>query len=225
MKVVIVGAGGHGQVVADIIAAGARVGEDAMTLAGFLDDDPGLVGAEVGGVPVLGNLGSIGRVAADAFVVAIGSNPERARIGQQLQSTGRRLVSIQHPHSSVSGNVTIGDGTMVSAGAVVVTGSRIGRGVILNTGCTVDHHSHVGDYAHIAPGVHLGGEVAIGGRTLVGIGAVVLPRCRVGAGCTIGAGAVVIGDVPDGVTAVGVPARMFPSPSGRGVTGHLLVDR
>jgi sugar O-acyltransferase (sialic acid O-acetyltransferase NeuD family) len=225
MRVVIVGAGGHGQVVADMIAAGASVGDDVLTLAGFLDDDPGLVGAEVGGVPVLSNLGSIGRVAADAFVVAIGSNPARARIGQHLQSTGLRLVSIQHPHSSVSRTVTIGDGTMVSAGAVVVTGSRIGRAVILNTGCTVDHHSQIGDYAHIAPGVHLGGEVAIGERTLVGIGAVVLPRCRVGAGCTIGAGAVVIGDVPDGVTAVGVPARPFPSPSGRDVMSQLLVDR
>ena len=225
MRVVIVGAGGHGQVVADMIAAGARVGDHELKLVGFLDDDPGFVGTDVGGVPVLGNLDSIGRVAADAFVVAIGSNPDRARIAQQLQSEGRRLISIQHPHTSVSRNVTVGDGTMVSAGAVVVTGARIGLGVILNTGCTVDHHSHVGDYAHIAPGVHLGGEVAIGGRTLVGIGAVVLPRCRVGAGCTIGAGAVVIGDVPDGATAVGVPARLFPSPLRRGVTSHLLVDR
>ncbi len=133
MKVVIVGAGGHGQVVADMIAAGARVGDDELKLVGFLDDDPGLVGAEVGGVPVLGDLGSIGRVAADAFVVAIGSNPERARIAQQLQSEGRRLVSIQHPHSSVSRNVTVGDGTMVSAGAVVVTGARESAGASSST--------------------------------------------------------------------------------------------
>ncbi len=84
MKVVIVGAGGHGQVVADMIATGARVGDHALKLVGFLDDDPGLVGAEVGGVPVLGDLGSIGRVAADAFVVAIGSNPERARIASSF---------------------------------------------------------------------------------------------------------------------------------------------
>ena len=100
---------------------------------------------------------------------------------------------------------------MISAGAVVVTASRIGRGVILNTGCTVDHHSVIGDYAHIAPGAHLGGEVSVGALSIVGIGAVVLPRCRVGAGCTIGAGAVVTADVPDGATAVGVPARLLPA--------------
>src|SRR5262245_25455301 len=117
MRVVIVGAGGHGQVVADMIAAG----DDVLQLAGFLDDDPALVGAEVGGVPVIGTLESIGRVAADAFVVAIGSNPERARISQQLQSAGRLLVTVRHPHSSISENSTIGEGTMVSAGAVIVT--------------------------------------------------------------------------------------------------------
>ena len=97
MRVVIVGAGGHGQVVADMIAAGARVGDAPPQLAGFLDDAPGLVGAEVGGVPVIAKLASLGGVAADAFVVAIGSNPERARISQQLQSAGRLIVTVQHP--------------------------------------------------------------------------------------------------------------------------------
>lgn len=225
MKVVILGAGGHGQVVADMIAAGARVGDDVLELAGFLDDDPALSGAEVDGTPVLGSLATAGRLAVDAFVVAIGRNSARARLDGWLQASGRPVVSICHPRASVSRNVAIGDGTMVSAGAIVITGSRIGRGVILNTGCTVDHHSRVGDYAHVAPGAHLGGEVSVGACSLVGIGAVVLPRCRIGAGCTIGAGAVVIGDVPDGATAVGVPARLLPSSSGHGVTSQLVVER
>ena len=219
MKVIILGAGGHGQVVADMIASGARIGDDVLELAGFLDDDAGLSG-DVYGTPVLGDLNSAGVVAADAFVVAIGSNSVRAQLDGWLQKAGRRVISIHHPRASVSRQVAIGDGTMISAGAVVVTGSRIGRGVILNTGCTVDHHAHIGDYAHIAPGAPLGGEGSVGARSLVGIGAVVLPRCRVGADCTIGAGAVVIGDVPDGATAVGVPAILLPS-----APRHVLVDR
>ena len=147
MRVVIVGAGGHGQVAADMIAAGARVGDAPCSL----------------------------------------------------------------PGSSMT--------------LRVVTGSGIGRAAILNTGCTVDPHAQIGDYTHIARGVHRGGEVSIGGHTLVGIGAVVLPRCRVGAGCIIGAGAVVIGDVPDGVPMVGVPARPLPSAAARAVMSQLVVAR
>jgi sugar O-acyltransferase (sialic acid O-acetyltransferase NeuD family) len=209
-----------------MIAAGARIADAVLELAGFLDDDPRLVGAAIGGAPVLGNLADLERVAADAFVVAVGNNHARARIADALVVAGRRVASIQHPRAVVSQRATIGDGTMVSAGAVVITGSRIGRGVILNTGCTVDHHTRIGDYAHIAPGARLGGEVSIGPGTLVGIGATILPRCRVGAGCTIGAGAVVIADVPEGATAVGVPASLLPPPRRGGAHDRqLLVKR
>ena len=99
MKVIIVGAGGHAQVVADMIAAGARNGDDVLELAGFLDDDPGRAGTEVGGAPVLGELASAGRQAADAFVVAIGSNSARARVDGWLQAAGRRVISVHHPRA------------------------------------------------------------------------------------------------------------------------------
>src|SRR5262247_1729254 len=117
MKIVILGAGGHGQVVADMIAAGARAGGDVLELAGYLDDDPALLGTEIDGTPVLGNLASVGRLAIDAFIVAIGSNAARARIDQSLRASGRPVVPVCHPRAIVSGNIAIGDGTMVSAGA------------------------------------------------------------------------------------------------------------
>jgi len=206
MKIAIVGAGGHGQVVADIIRASARACPE-LSLAGFIDDRHELEGTFVAGAPVLGGLPDLARVDADAFVIAIGDNATRAQIAANVCASGRRLATVRHPHASIAADACIGDGTMISAGAIVVTAAHIGRSAILNTGCTVDHHCQIGDYVHVAPGVHVGGEVSIGERTLVGIGAVVAPRCRIGAGCTIGAGAVVIRDVPDHTTVVGVPAR------------------
>jgi sugar O-acyltransferase (sialic acid O-acetyltransferase NeuD family) len=209
MRIAIVGAGGHGEVVADIIRMRAKVTAESLEVVAFLDDNPARHGRCVAGTMVLGGLESASTVSADAFVVAIGTNDARARTFIQLCAAGHALLSVVHPDASVGGNVEIDSGTMISAGAIVVTGSRIGRGVILNTGCSVDHHARIGDFVHIAPGARLGGEVSVGERAMVGMGAVVLPRVRLGAGCTVGAGAVVIRDVAEGTTVVGVPARQM----------------
>jgi sugar O-acyltransferase (sialic acid O-acetyltransferase NeuD family) len=206
LKVLIIGAGGHAQVVADIFRSMPRV-PGGPEVVGFLDERKSLQGKLVLGAPVIGPVSMLRSLAADAAIVAIGDNRVREGLTHRVDAASVRLATAVHPSAVVAGDVVIGAGSMLCAGAIVNTGTTIGRGVILNTGCTVDHHSTLGDFVHIAPGVHMGGEVTVGDGVMIGIGAVVLPRIRIGKWAVVGAGAVVTRDVPEGVTVVGSPAR------------------
>ena len=215
MKILIVGAGGHGQVVVDILLA-QRAAGDAVDVVGYVDDDAALHGEERLGIRVVGPITAIARIEHDAIVVAVGDNVRRAHLHDRTltptatRGRARRMAATTSP--SGWARTSVGDGTMVCARAVVGCASRVGRGVILNTACTIDHHARIGDFVHVAPGVHLGGDVSVGAGSLIGIGAVVLPGVSIGSRAVVGAGAVVTRDVPDCATVVGVPASRIGSP-------------
>jgi len=208
MNVVVVGAGGHGQVTADILLKHAMAGGSLIAI-GFVDDDDRLWKTKILELPVFGPTDTLDAVVHDAVVVAIGANQRRYDVIKRLVSRGERLVAAIHPSAQIANQTIIQPGAMICAGAVVNTGSCIGEGAIVNTGATVDHHTNVANCAHIAPGVHMGGNVQIGERTLIGIGAAVLPGIRIDSDAVIGAGATVIHDVPANVTVVGSPARVI----------------
>jgi sugar O-acyltransferase (sialic acid O-acetyltransferase NeuD family) len=206
MRILILGAGGHAQVIADsLLAAGTT--QSGSAPIGYLDDDPALHGQTFLGLPVLGNFSQLRAIAHEGVVVGIGHNRTRAEVFLRLRPLGECFVTVIHPAAVVSRFASVGPGSVVGAGAVINPGAVIGENVILNTHCTVEHHCRVGAHCHIAPGVHLGGEVLVGEGALVGIGATVRPRQSLGAWSLVGAGAVVTADVPPGVTVVGSPAR------------------
>lgn len=195
-RLVIIGASGHGKVVADIAEL---VGYENIV---FLDDNPSIV--ECHGHPVIGPRSMLSKVSGDIFV-AIGNATIRARFMEaQLERTFPVLI---HPQAVVARDVMIGDGSVVMAGAVINPGASVGRGCIVNTCASVDHDCFVGDFVHVSVGARLCGTVNVGRSTWVGAGATVSNNIDIVAGCTIGAGTVVLRDIVEEGTYVGVPAR------------------
>jgi sugar O-acyltransferase (sialic acid O-acetyltransferase NeuD family) len=195
---VIVGAGGHGRVVADAALAMHRWDRIVAT-----DRDPArCVGELVPGVPLLAFDEAV-PLAAQVHV-AIGSVEGRQREARLVLD---RLASVIHPQASVSAASMLAAGCFVAAQAVVGPGARVGLCVIVNHGAVVDHDVQVGDFSHVAPLSALGGESAVGSGVLVGTGAVLLPQRRVCDGAVLGAGAVVRSDIAEAGVYAGVPAQ------------------
>lgn len=196
-KVVIIGAGGHGRVVADTVEA---CGD---TVVGFLDDD----------LDKKGKLNIIGKVTdAEKYLdgetelfAAIGNCRVREKIMNGLE--GASWYTAIHPSAVISPSAVIGKGTCVMAGAVINSGAVIGKGCIVNTCASVDHDDVIGDFVHIACGANIAGTVTVGDRTWVGIGSSISNNLSLCGDLMIGAGAVVVKDITEKGTYVGVPAR------------------
>jgi sugar O-acyltransferase (sialic acid O-acetyltransferase NeuD family) len=201
-RLAILGASGHGRVIADAaLAAGWE------TVA-FYDDAWPAVSAS-GPWQVVGRTADLRRDAAqlDGAVVGIGDNVTRLIKLRELLAGGALLVSVVHPDAVVSTRAEVGQGSVLLGGAVLNPFARLGRGCILNSGASVDHDCQLADGVHVSPGAHLGGGVRVGEASWIGIGASVIQGISIGAGATVGAGAAVVDDVADGATVVGVPAR------------------
>lgn len=209
-RLVILGAGGHGAVVADCAAESG-----AFSQVAFLDDRwPGLLDRD--GWPVVGRLTSLGSYAqpADLVFVGLGDTHHRQRLVAEIRGLGLKMATLVHPRSIVSRRAELDAGCLVAAGAVLNVGARVAECGIVNTGATVDHHCELAALVHVCPGAHLGGAVTVGARSWLGIGCSVKHGISIGEDVTVGAGAAVIADVPHGATVLGVPAR------GRGDSGQ-----
>ncbi|MBI1825104.1 MAG: acetyltransferase [Planctomycetes bacterium] len=209
-RCVIVGCGGHGRVVLDILGQAAK-----YDVLGFIDSNPAALGHRVDGLEVLGRPDDLrdirDRLSVPHAIVAIGHNGVRRALADRLENWGFELINAIHPSANLARNVSLGRNIVIAAGALVCAHCQIGDSVILNTGCIIDHESLIGTATHVCPGARIAGRVMIESGAFVGIGATVIQSIRVGYEAVVGAGAVVIEDVAPMSTVVGVPAREIKS--------------
>ena len=209
-KILIWGASGHARVVANIITLSEK-----YEIVGFIDDiNPQRRGENFCGATILGGreqLISLKAKGVDRIILGFGDCWARLKLTDFVFKQGFSLVTAIHPSAIIASDVKIAAGTVVAAAAVINPATEIGCNVIINTSASIDHECVIAEGVHICPGVHLAGKVTVGRLTCVGIGATVTDRICIGAGSIIGAGAVVVNDIPDGVIAYGVPAKIIRS--------------
>lgn len=207
---VILGGGGHAQVILDCIQASGT----AETLA-ILDSDRSRWGRTLLGVTILGGddlLPKLKQRGVKYFVVGLGStgdNASRKRLFELGLGHDLRPMTVVHPSAVCSTWAKVAEGAQLLPGSIVNAGTTLGANVIVNSGAIVEHDCCMSDHSHVAPGARLGANVHVKEKAHIGLGACVREGLRIGQNSIVGAGAVVVNDIPDNVVVVGVPARVL----------------
>ena len=208
--VVIIGAGGAGREACWVFREDDGQARKWNVL-GFIDDDPELQEASICDLPVLGGFSWLERNSAKNFraICPIGNPRSRKLLVERARALQLSFCSVVHPSVCMSRWVEIGPGSVICAGAIVTTHVKIGAHVTVNVNCSISHDTVIGAYCNLNPGCRIAGAVNVGEGVELGMASAVIQKRRIGDWSVIGAGAVVTRDVPNHVTAVGVPCRVI----------------
>lgn len=198
--IIIIGAGGHAQDVIDIACSAG------YAILGFLDDN-------LEGEFILGKVKDFKKVVSQyknydiRYTIGINNSVVRECLDEALTEMGAKPVTLIHQSAVIGHNVSVGEGCVLGAGTVLTSNVSLGRHVHLNTHASVNQGSFIGDYCTLSPGVKVCGDVKVGKCVQFGASSTVINLINIGNNVKLGAGAVVVNDIPDNVTAKGVPAR------------------
>lgn len=198
--IIIVCAGGHSQDVNDVaISAGYSV-------IGYLDD-------KKDGELILGKISDYQKVVDKyknynvKYSIGINSSKIRKEIDLKLKTFNALPATLIHSSAIIGNNVILDEGVVLGPGSVITSNVKIGKHVHLNTHASVNQGSSIGNYCTLSPGVKICGDVQVGECVQFGANSTVINFKTIGDNVTLGAGAVVINDIPNNVTAKGVPAK------------------
>lgn len=210
-ELVILGAGGFGREASLLVEEINLVEPDhkKLKLLGYIDDNRDLWSKKYRGYPILGSWDALSDLPVEVKVICVIGDPEIKRnVAEKTVEMGRKFINLIHPQVNLTDDVVTGKGILINKGCLLTTTIRVGDHVSINPGCGIGHDAEIGDYSTLMWRVNISGNVTVGEGCLIGTGATVLQGVKIGAWSRIGAGAVVTKDLPDGCTAVGVPARI-----------------
>lgn len=203
---IIIGAGGQSQAVVEALEYNKKV-----NIVGYLDDNIELLGEEISGKHVLGDISQledmVNNGVVDSAFIAIGDSKAREKYVQYIERYNLKSINAIHPKGIISDKATLGKGIYVGPGAVIGPYVRINDYSIININAIVPHYNVIGEFVNIAISVSLGGGCEIGRLSFIGIGSSIKQYKNVGENSIIGAGAAVVDNVPSNVVYVGVPAK------------------
>lgn len=210
-NVVIIGAGGFGREILDVIDAYNQQGDGVYEPLGFVvDSQYGEPGSLVNGLPILGSFEWLEKNADKVFVTCgVGAPQQRFRLIKRAQSIHCAFFSIIHPSAILTRWVQVGEGVVITAGVILTNQIQIGNHVHVNLDCTIGHDVALHDFATLAPGVHVSGKVVVGDGCYIGTGANILEKLHIGEWSIVGAGSTIVKDVPSNTTVVGVPGSVI----------------
>jgi sugar O-acyltransferase (sialic acid O-acetyltransferase NeuD family) len=209
-KVVIIGSGGFGREVLDIIDACNRLENPYEPLGFIVDAQYGTPGTIINDKPILGGFDWLEKHAKDVYVTCgVGPPHLRFQLIQRATALNSRFINLIHPSAILTRWVTIGEGVVIAAGCILTNQIRIGNHVHLNLDCTIGHDAVLQDFVTLAPGVHVSGNDTLETGCYIGTGANIIEKLHVGNWSIVGAGSTIVKDVLANTTVVGIPGKVI----------------
>ena len=200
-KIIFVGAGGHAKSVAD------SINKSEYELCGFIDSNK--KGTHMG-LPILGtDLEDIPNYEEYCYFVSIGDVGYRKLWFDRIRNRRLSIINIIDSSAIISSGVKMGIGNFVGKMAVINADAEIGNNNVINTKALIEHECKVGDHNHLSTNSVINGNVIVGNSVFLGSSSVCNGQLKIGSNAIIGSGSVIIKDVPENVTVVGVPARVI----------------
>lgn len=207
---VIIGAGDFGREVSWVVE---RINQNKKTwnLLGFVDDNPSIQNEDIDGYSVLGTLSYFNKNSKEIYVVcSIGTGAIRKKVMDRVSAIpGVFLATLIDPAAIIGRNVKIGAGCVVCAGSILAISTILHDNVIINLNCTIGHDTILNEFCTVHPGSNISGKVQLQSCVDVGTGTKIIQGITVCNFCVLGAGTVVVKDIREPGTYVGIPAKLL----------------